>query len=400
MDLQAFIEKMSSFSSGQNGVTRLPFTEESKHAFEYIVETMKSMGLCVYTDKYGTIQGHLAGSCKNSVIIGSHYDTVINGGKYDGVAGIAVGLAVANYFTSNNIVPKYSIDLLALNDEEGVRFNTGFTSSKAITGNLQEETVYDRESRESLKIILSKKMYGKDVITLYSTLKNAKCFIEVHIEQGCILENHGCDIGIVDDIVGIKRYFVTIGGFSGHAGTIPMEYRSDALVAASKVIYDLSKIPYNYKDMVLTVGSMNVYPNAVNVIPDKVVFSIDVRSSRKEDLKKVHTNIRNVCENSVVTNFPNNYSVLIEPGININPLILDVKQAAIIEKVVQTHTSRYRHMHSGAGHDAQIFQPYMPVSMLFVPSHKGYSHRPDEYTDEKYIKKAVSILCDYLISEN
>ena len=390
-----FIDKMSTFSVNNEGVTRLPFTNESKLAFDYIVKQMKDIGLKVFSDKYGTIQGHLAGHKKESIIIGSHYDSVINGGKYDGIVGIAVGLSIADYFISNNIKPEYSIDILALNDEEGVRFNTGFTSSKAITGNLNELNIYDKNNNETLQTLLHQQMYGNSSITLSNTLKDSKKFIEVHIEQGSILEDNKCDIGIVDSIVGIKRYYVTVCGSSGHAGTTPMQYRSDALVAASKMIYDLSMIPDNYKDMVLTVGSMNVYPNAINIIPSEVKFSIDVRSPYKEDLSIVDNDIRKVC-NTPIKEFPYNILVKIEKSTDISPVLLDKVEIKKIEKIVKNYTIKYQHIHSGAGHDAQIFASHIPTSMLFVPSHLGYSHRPDEFTEIEYINKAVMILCDFL----
>lgn len=144
MNLENFIQYIAKFSDqSYEGVTRLPFTEESQQASLFIIDTMKSLGLEVYSDKYGTIQGHFTGKSEESIIIASHYDSVVNGGKYDGMVGVAVGLAVVDYFVSNHIVPKYSIDVLALNDEEGVRFNKGFLSSKVVTETLQEADVFD-----------------------------------------------------------------------------------------------------------------------------------------------------------------------------------------------------------------------------------------------------------------
>lgn len=231
-----------------------------------IIDTMKSLGLEIYSDKYGTIQGHLTGKSEESMIIASHYDSVVNGGKYDGMAGIAVELAVVDYFVSNYITPKYSIDVLALNDEEGVRFNQSFLSSKVVTETVKEADIFDKETKKPLIDLIALNLYGSDKISLTATLKNAKRYMEVHIEQGMILENNNLDIGLVENIVGIKRYFITVKGSSGHAGTTPMEYRSDALVTATKLIADLQSIPNKYKDSVFTIGYMNVSPNAINVM--------------------------------------------------------------------------------------------------------------------------------------
>lgn len=384
-----FIDVLARFSADNDGVTRLPFTAASKAAFEYIKSEMNSLGLKVFSDKYGTIQGHLDGKKEESIIIASHYDSVINGGKYDGVAGIAVGLAVIDYFISNHIVPSYSIDIIALNDEEGIKFNSGFTSSKAITETLKEISVVDNEGNTLSELCLLN-LYGNDDITLSSTLKNTKGFIEVHIEQGCILENNHCEIGIVDNIVGIKRYHVMVKGSSGHAGTTPMEYRSDALCSACKIICDLQTIPEKYPDMVLTVGYMKVSPNAVNVIPDNVVFSIDVRTPNTGDFDIIDYEIKKVCGCN-----PCNTFIKIETGTNIKPVQLLNKQTSTLEQSVCKSVNKYMHINSGAGHDSQIIAPFVPTSMLFVPSHLGYSHRPDEFTEERFLFDAAKILCDF-----
>lgn len=391
MNLENFIQYIAKFSDqSYEGVTRLPFTKESQQAFLSIMDTMKSLGLEVYSDKYGTIQGHFTGKSEESIIIASHYDSVVNGGKYDGMVGVAVGLAVVDYFVSNHIVPKYSIDVLALNDEEGVRFNKGFLSSKVVTETLQEVDVFDKETKTPLIDLVALNLYGSDTISLTTTLKNAKRYIEVHIEQGMILENNNLDIGLVENIVGINRYFITVKGSSGHAGTTPMEYRSDALVSATKLITDLQAIPKKYKDCVFTVGYMNVSPNAINVIPDTVVFSIDTRSPNIEDLKQIEKDIKQICNQN------SNHSISIQRTTNIKPISLLNEQTTELKKSIENCSISYMPINSGAGHDSQIFSEFMPTSMLFVPSHLGYSHRPDEYTDIKYIEKSVEILCDFL----
>ena len=395
-----FIDELSRYSSGSEGVTRLPFTQESSEAFNYIKKTMTDLGLSVFTDKYGTVQGHLDGEIDKSIIIASHYDSVKSGGKYDGVLGIAVGLAVADYFLTNKIKPKFGINILALNDEEGVRFNKGFLSSKAITDTLNINDIRDKESGETLEKLLKYNLYGNDEITLSTTLSDAIKFIEVHIEQGFQLEGLLKDIGIVDNIVGIKRFHVTVCGFSGHAGTTPMEYRSDALVAACKIITDLQNVPQAYEDLVLTVGYMSVSPNAINVIPGSVHFSIDVRSANQKDLDEAEKWIKHICLNNSATNFPSNNSVMFERNVDLGVTSLSKKLGNALEEVVKEFTPDYLHMNSGAGHDSQIFAPFMETAMLFVPSHLGISHNPKEYTEEKYINKVTGVLCEFFKNDS
>lgn len=247
-----------------------------------------------------------------------------------------------------------------------------------------------KETNTPLIDLVALNLYGSDTISLTTTLKNAKRYIEVHIEQGMILENNNLDIGLVENIVGINRYFITVKGSSEHAGTTPMEYRSDALVSATKLITDLQAIPKKYKDCVFTVGYMNVSPNAINVIPDTVVFSIDTRSPNIEDLKQIEKDIKQICNQN------SNHSISIQRTTNIKPISLLNEQTTELKKSIENCSISYMPINSGAGHDSQIFSEFMPTSMLFVPSHLGYSHRPDEYTDIKYIEKSVEILCDFL----
>ena len=391
MEIEKIINTLSEFSDNEAGVTRLPFTVSSINAFNYVQTIMKKIGLVTYSDKYGTIQGHLSGKIKDSIIIASHYDSVINGGKYDGIVGIVVGLAVADYFISNKILPNYSIDIWALNDEEGVRFNQGFLSSKAITNTLNDNEIFDNKTKIPLSKFLEKNLYGNDNISLKTTLKNARGYVETHIEQGIILEKGNYDLGLVQNIVGIKRFYITVIGESGHAGTIPMKYRSDALVKASQLITKIYDIPFKYEDSVLTIGYLNVSPNAINIIPHKVTFSIDIRSSDIIKLNQIEKDIENIINKN------NNKDIIIEKSTNVLPVSLLNEQTNGLEEIIKKYKVNYIPINSGAGHDSQIFSEFLPTSMLFVPSQKGYSHRPDEYTDVKYINKAIDVLCKYLM---
>ena len=185
-ELGVFIEELSKFSAEGPGVTRVPFTKESRQGWEYICQTMEDIGLIVKTDAYGTVLGHLDGQKKESVIIGSHYDSVVQGGKYDGVAGIAIGLAVAAYFVRNGINPVYSLDILATNDEEGGTFTNGFLSSKYMCGMLQEEECKSAMTGKTLKEFLAEQWYtksgkGTDDLRLETALKDVVQYIEPHI---------------------------------------------------------------------------------------------------------------------------------------------------------------------------------------------------------------------------
>ncbi len=394
--IDTFIDEMSEFSAeGYEGQARLPFTEESVRAYRYIIEKMRDLGLEVHCDRYGTIQGHMEGRDPGSLIIGSHYDTVYNGGRFDGVAGIACGLAVVKYFKDKGFLPEKSIDVLAFNDEEGVRFTQGFMSSKVIAGIYPLSESFDKQTGQPLDELASMGMYGDEEISLKTSLKNAEGYIEVHIEQGAILENEGRELGLVTNINGIERFFVNVGGSCGHSGTTPMSYRSDALIAACQLILELQGIPGKYKDSVLTTGFMSVSPNAINTISDSVRFSVDARSPRAEDLAGMRQDIIDICRPKSLM-FTKDNSVVLEHATKVPALPLDNSMTLAVEQAMKDTGVNYMPINSGAGHDSQIFAELTPTSMIFVPSRGGHSHRPDEFTDSRYIVQAVQVIAALL----
>lgn len=394
--LGVFIEELSKCSAAGSGVTRAPFTEESRQGWEYICQTMEDIGLAVKTDVYGTVLGHLDGQQKERVMIGSHYDTVVQGGKYDGVAGIAIGLAVAAYFVENGIKPAYSLDILATNDEEGGTFTNGFLSSKYMCGMLQEEECKNAMSGKTLKEFLAEKWYikdgrGNDDLRLATTGRDVVRYIEPHIEQGGILWDHQEQIGIVKHIVGITRLYVTVNGISNHAGTTLMDNRKDAMVAASRIICSIPELVSPYQGAVATVGQISCIPNSSNVIPGEVKFSVDIRSANNHDMEMLANDIRDLVARESIVGFE---IVQGEPelAIPMNPEL--VKQ---MEDICKKQGVTHRVMNSGAGHDAQLFATKLDTVMLFVPSKDGISHSPEEFTRIEDMEQAVKILVDFLI---
>lgn len=411
-DGTVFLENLSRYSEEGPGVTRLPFTEKSRGAWEYICQTMEGLGLEVKTDAYGSIAGHLAGQREEGIIIGSHYDSVVQGGKYDGALGIAVGLAAAAYFTEQGKTPPYSLDILAFNDEEGVTFANGFLSSKRICGLLKEEEFQNPVSGKSLKECLKEGWYittpskdgllpggtggreaakrGRDDIRLTTLLRHAKQYIEPHIEQGGILWDEGVSLGIVKGIVGITRLYVTVWGVSNHAGTTPMDKRTDALAAASRMISRIPELAERYEGAVATVGQIECSPNVINVIPGRVKFTVDIRSVSDTDRKNLEDEIRGLVKKE------SPLKAEISLGVKEPAVLLNGKMADRMEALCREKGFSYRLMNSGAGHDAQIMAGFLDTVMLFVPSKGGISHSPDEYTRAEDRERAVELLTAYL----
>ena len=390
-ELGVFIEELSKFSAEGPGVTRVPFTKASRQGWEYICQTMEDIGLIVKTDAYGTVLGHLDGQKKESVIIGSHYDSVVQGGKYDGVAGIAIGLAVAAYFVRNGI----NLDILATNDEEGGTFTNGFLSSKYMCGMLQEEECKSAMTGKTLKEFLAEQWYtksgkGTDDLRLETALKDVVQYIEPHIEQGGILWDSQEQIGIVKHIVGITRLYVTVSGVSNHTGTTSMDKRKDAMVAASQMICSIPNLVRPYQGAVATVGQISCNPNSSNVIPGQVKFSVDIRSANNDDMENLAKDIREMVMRESIHGFD---IVQWEPELAI-PMNNELVKR--MEKICKKQGISYRIMNSGAGHDAQLFARKLDTVMLFVPSENGISHNPEEFTRTEDMEQAVKILVSYL----
>ncbi len=394
------IETLSSFNATpENGVTRLSFTKEDKMAREYIREQMKNAGLKVWEDGYSNLFGRREGKDPDApvIMIGSHFDSVINGGAFDGVAGLVAALEVLRVFEEKNIETYYPIEVVAMNDEEGVRFGTGVSNSRAMVGLMDEEELDRVMDRDGVSLRKAMENFG-----ITPDLKNAKrpegsikAFIELHIEQGPILEDNDKDIGLVETIVGLDRYDVKIKGKSGHAGTTPMNNRQDALVIASKLILSVNRIAKEVGDgTVGTVGEIQVSPNASNVIPGHVEFSVDVRSTKEENIKRVYDEFLKEIDN---IKEEEDIDIEITKSLYVPPVNMSEEIIDTMEKISNRLGYKYMRMNSGAGHDAMNMAKIAETSMIFVPSKNGLSHHPDEWTDYEDLKKGIEVMLNTVL---
>lgn len=393
-EVQNVLDNLARYSSTEYGVTRLPFTKEGVEAAKYIMKLMEKLDLDVTTDAFGNLYGRWEGNGaeKETILIGSHYDSVINGGRYDGALGIAVGLEVVRRLKEKGYLPNFNIEIIAMNDEEGVRFGNGFLGARAMLGKLDDKELMEFRDKEGISIHEAMEHSGYEPKEIHSSkrnLKDIKAFIEVHIEQGPILYEKGLDIGVVEGIVGMKRYLMTIRGQSNHAGTTPMELRKDAIDSASKIISMISDTAKAQEiKTVATVGYMAVKPNAINVVPEEVSFGIDIRSSDCLAIKKVYDVIIKKAEQIKEAT---GICYDMEEKLSVAPVKLNHELVERICQSCQACHIDYMKMTSGAGHDALAIAPYIPTGMLFIPSVNGISHHPDEYSEEDAIEKAIVI---------
>ena len=392
--IEQHIDALKQFTAtpGQ-GVTRLTYSKEDVQARNYIKEKMTEYGLAVSEDGFGNIFGKLEGTLLDapSVIIGSHFDSVPNGGAYDGTAGVVVGLEVAALFQELQLKPTYPLEVIAMVEEEGSRFGGGLMGSRGMMGLLSEEDFYDLADKDG--ILATDAMseigldYSKEKVRLPETIK---AFLELHIEQGPILEEKGIRIGVVEAIVGLNHLEVTVQGRAGHAGTTPMDYRSDALVVAAKLIATFPQIAKETGyGTVITTGRLQVFPNGANVIPDKVVFSVDIRSGKEKQISQARQQVDELLS---AHNGVGGITISAEEQLFIEPKELDSELRGLLKEVSDELSIPYCSMSSGAGHDAMVLSDFTACGMLFIPSKDGLSHCPEEWSDAGDLADGTDVL--------
>ncbi|GGN94490.1 Zn-dependent hydrolase [Saccharibacillus kuerlensis] len=390
--IERHIEAIGQFTAtpGQ-GTTRLTYSEEDRQTREYIKAQMREYGLEVREDGFGNIFGKMEGSIEGapSVLIGSHFDSVPNGGSYDGPAGVVAGLEVARMFRDHGLKPKYPLEAVAMIEEEGARYAGGLMGSRSMLGVLSAEQFAALTDKDGVTTIEAMTAIGLDPsLPGQREPGSIKAFLELHIEQGPLLEEEGIPIGVVEAIVGLAQFQITVRGSAGHAGTTPMERRADALVAASKII---ARLPDTAAEQgggtVVTTGRLHVFPNGANVIPDKVVFTVDMRAGREEDVIGVMKRVEELANAAAGRGI----EVEIEHQLYVKPKRMSDKVRGLLEEGTKGIGAPYLLMNSGAGHDAMIFSDFTDVGMLFVPSRGGLSHCPEEWSDAVDIARAVEI---------
>jgi allantoate deiminase len=382
------------------GTTRLPFTKEARAAVNHIRLMMEEVGLEVREDEAGNIIGLLKGADPSlpALVTGSHFDTVINGGDFDGLAGIMTGIEIARLFKQQGTALKRNFFVIGFCDEEGMRFGTGYFGSKSILGQVTQEELRQYKDRDDISIYEAMKGYGlvpENLPRAVWDLKNIRAFVEMHIEQGPVLYQSGEELGLVECIVGIQRYIVTVRGRSDHAGTTPMNMRIDAVEAAAQVI---AKIPGWAREKgegtVATTGFVKVLPGGMNIVAEEVQFSVDVRSRNKANIDDIVAKIRDGLDEACRLN---GATATMENKLTITPVDLNRDMLARLEKHCKNRGYTWRRMISGAGHDALAIGQVLDTVMVFIPSKDGRSHCPVEWSEYEDIAKAVAVIHDLML---
>lgn len=365
------------------GVKRPGFSDEEKTAKTLVKKWMYEAGLEVTEDGAGNVVGRLAGANSQAKAIGSgsHVDSVPNGGNFDGPLGVLSALEVAEAWKASNYVPQKPYEVIIFTDEEGSRFNSGLSGSRAMTGDISEEEIAGLRdyNSESLEQVLSH--YGSTLQQFKEAKRDVSAlelFVEVHIEQGKKLEKENQPVGIVSGIAGPAWLEAEFVGEAGHAGNTPMAGRTDPLVAAAEFIQQIPEFPGKISGTaVATVGKMEVFPNGINVIPEKVVLHADIRDIQEETRDAL---LRKIMEEAESIAEKRGTPLTIKQNTKIKPVPIDQGLQRQLADSLIKFGIKPTYIPSGAGHDAMILGRHIPVAMLFVRSKGGISHNPKEWS--------------------
>lgn len=397
------IENISNYNATPgNGITRFSYSEEDRLAREYFIQEFEKIGLKVKIDGVGNIRARLDGLDSHLPIVmsGSHIDTVLHGGKFDGVVGTVGALEVARTLVENGIKTKHPIEVVIFTEEEGSNFGTSMAGSKVMVGEYGLDDIKNMKNYKGISMYDMAKKFGLDPDEIEKDVINPseiKAMIELHVEQGQILDNEKIPIGIVEAIAGSKWLKIEFKGMPNHAGATPMHLRQDPLVAAAKVIDGLNTIVRKkaFRTTVGTVGKILCEPNIVNCIPENVSITLDIRDVNPDGIDIVVKEVGDLLE-YIKENYNINYSIN-ETGESA-PIILSKDVTDIIEEEASKMGIKYKRMNSGAVHDSSMLAGITEVGMIFVPSINGRSHVPEEETDYNHVKKGCNLLLASIIS--
>lgn len=388
-------EAMARLTDVGDGINRLAFTDADWAGRQYIVDRMIDAGLTVEADGFGNVIGYKAGKNPDLpvVMVGSHTDSVPNGGNYDGVVGVLSAIEAVRSMTEDNVEHDHTIAVVDFMCEESSRFGAATLGSKAMHGELTLDDLHRLVDKKGISIYeaLQSRNLNPDGIETMEYTRPVKAFIEIHIEQGKVLEHEQKKIGIVTGIAAPERFYVTIRGNADHSGATPMKLRHDALCGASKIILGIEEIASMQEEppVVGTVGVIEVIPGAMNVIPGAVKLGVYIRSISKVARDSVVTLIKEfidvICEKRGL-------SYTIEPIAQDHPVAMHPAMIREIEGAVKAVDVEYMTMPSGAGHDAMHWADVVPTGMIFIPCHEGISHNPAEFADMADIITGAKVL--------
>jgi len=395
------IAGLAKFGRTEAGITRLAYSSTDKAAQMWLLKQIEYLDLEIREDVLGNLFLRKPGldPALPPVACGSHLDTVIHGGAYDGMCGVVGALEAIHMLEDETL--RRSIEVIVFRAEESSRFGYATIGSKLITGKATPDKFAHAAGKDGVTFADAVKEWGGNLDAYQKALLQPgayKCFAEMHIEQGKVLEETKHQIGIVHNIAAPTRFKLHIHGMADHSGATPMGFRKDALVSAAKLILAVETAAIREKEngTVATVGVVEVDPGSINVVPGKVTLWVDLRGVDTESIQRTLKEIRQAVQGTARTD-----GITIEEEMltSDSPVALDEALAAQSEAICREQRKSFLHMNSGAGHDAMHMPAVCPTTMLFIPCRGGISHNPAEFASNEDICAGIEVMAEILKRE-
>jgi allantoate deiminase len=392
----ARLDELAGITDTPGQLTRLYLSKAHVKAIDKVSAWMREAGMRVHVDAVGNVVGRYEGAISNAtaLLIGSHIDTVVNAGRYDGTLGVVAAISLVTELNRRQKRYPFAIEVVAFGDEEGVRFPSTLLTSRALAGTVDPRRLDGKDAEGiSLRDALRQIRPGADFTAAARRREEFLGYLEVHIEQGPVLESENQALAIVTAINGASRYRLEMTGMAGHAGTVPMSLRRDALAAAAEIVLATESQAQSTPELVATIGQLAVEPGVVNVIPGKVTFSLDIRGP--DDQMRQHA-ARNILDRAQAVAKKRQTAFSAEqfhdaPVVRCNPDLIRLLSEALIR---QGYPPRL--LASGAGHDAMAIADLCPVVMLFVRCTGGISHHPAESVSVADVDGAIRVMFSFV----
>jgi allantoate deiminase len=381
-------------ATDDGGVTRTAWSPELFRAYDLVGAWLRDLGLDVEIDAAGNLLGRWDAGGGAPVVVGSHLDTVPCGGRFDGALGVVAAVHAVRLLQEEGFEPGRPLWIVAFMDEEGTRFDAALFGSRAFTGE-DVTRLGDRVDAAGTTLREAMAAAGYDVAAAGTArrIEDVGAYLELHIEQGPVLESEGLEIGVVTSIVGLRGYRVQLEGAANHAGTTPMALRRDAFAGAARIALALRDEARAREGVTANVGRIAVEPGGANVVPGVADFTIDVRAPTAAGTAELE---RLVEETVARVAADEGLDADVRPTFALEPLELDAQLVDAVERAAVAEGASVLRMPSGAGHDAMLVGRHVPAAMIFVPSRGGVSHSPDEHSSPEHVELGMRVLAGVL----
>ncbi|QTD39811.1 M20 family metallo-hydrolase [Sporosarcina sp. Te-1] len=401
--LRRSFEELAKFTDKGEGINRLAYTKTERNARTYMIEQLELAGLTVRTDYAGNVIARREGIAPDLPVVatGSHIDSVYAAGEFDGTAGVLVALEIMRSLAEEEVTTQHPLEVIIFACEESARFGASTLGSKAMTGRLDPAYTRSLTDKNGVTLMQAFEENGLDLEEVHLAKRfrdEFKAFVELHVEQGPVLEKQGVSIGIVSAIAAPIRFHVHVEGIADHSGTTPMDYRHDALLGAAEIALSVEQaaIEELAHGTVGTVGVFSIQPGAMNVVPGLAELDVDIRgtslASRERVVKALERAIEDVKK-------ARGLDIWMEEISSENPVQMDQGIVADLQAVCEQQGNKWITMPSGAGHDAMNMASLCPTGMIFVPSKNGLSHNPAEYTSMEELMEGAEVLRAFFLKQ-